>query len=146
MTVIDRPADVEEIERIFKALADRTRLRILGLLLGGQVCVCDLHDSLGIPQSKASRHLAYLRRAGLVQAEKRGLWVYYRLAEQPPGVLQALVAAVQHCVGHLPAIRGDARRLEARTGCCVPLPGPLTLDCCGPEAALDRPSRPSSGS
>ena len=50
------------MEALFKALADATRLRILGLLLTGEVCVCDIHESLKIPQSKASRHLAYLRR------------------------------------------------------------------------------------
>ena len=55
-----------ELEGLFKALADETRLRILGLLLTGEVCVCHIHESLRIPQPKASRHLAYLRRAGLV--------------------------------------------------------------------------------
>ena len=55
---------MSEMETLFKALADATRLRILGLLLTGEVCVCDIHESLKIPQPKASRHLAYLRRAG----------------------------------------------------------------------------------
>ena len=55
---------LSEMETLFKALADATRLRILGLLLTGEVCVCDIHESLKIPQPKASRHLAYLRRGG----------------------------------------------------------------------------------
>ena len=52
-----------QMEALFKALADETRLRILGLLLAGEVCVCDIHESLKIPQPKVSRHLAYLRRS-----------------------------------------------------------------------------------
>src|SRR5215217_2853625 len=68
-----------EMEGVFKALADTTRLRILGLLLAGEVCVCDIHESLKIPQPKASRHLAYLRRAGLVHTRREGLWIHYRL-------------------------------------------------------------------
>ena len=62
-----------EMETVFRALADQTRLRILGLLLTGEVCVCHIHDSLRISQPKASRHLAYLRQAGLVATRPRGL-------------------------------------------------------------------------
>ena len=69
------------METLFKALADATRLRILGLLLTGEVCVCHIHESLKIPQPKASRHLAYLRRAGLVETRREGLWVHYRLGD-----------------------------------------------------------------
>ena len=61
-----------EMEELFKALADSTRLRILGLLLTGEVCVCDIHQSLKIPQSKTSRHLAYLRKSGLVETRREG--------------------------------------------------------------------------
>ena len=68
-----------QMESLFKALADATRLRILGLLLAGEVCVCDIHESLKIPQSKASRHLAYLRRSGLVETRREGLWIHYRM-------------------------------------------------------------------
>src|SRR5258708_21386303 len=71
---------LSEMETLFKALADATRLRILGLLLTGEVCVCHIHESLKIPQPKASRHLAYLRRAGLVEARRDGLWMHYRMA------------------------------------------------------------------
>src|SRR6185436_9171875 len=70
---------VDNLETLFKALADATRLRILGLLLTGEVCVCDIHETLKIPQSKASRHLAYLRRSGLVETRRDGLWIHYRL-------------------------------------------------------------------
>ena len=72
---------LNQMEGLFKALADATRLRILGLLLTGEVCVCDIHESLKIPQPKASRHLAYLRRSGLVETRREGLWVHYRLGK-----------------------------------------------------------------
>ena len=68
------------VDVMFRAFSDRTRLRILHLLRGGELCVCDLVDVLGVPQPKISRHLAYLRRAGSVVARKDGLWCHYRLA------------------------------------------------------------------
>lgn len=68
--------------QIFKALSDGTRLRMLLLLLNnGELCVCDLMESLQIPQSTASRHLSQLRNAGLVDGERRGTWMYYRVVE-----------------------------------------------------------------
>jgi ArsR family transcriptional regulator len=108
------------LDRVLKALADPTRVRVLGLLRGGEICVCHIYESLGVPQPKASRHLAYLRRAGLVHAAKRGLWVYYRLAPLADSRIQSVVDAVQHAAGHSASTRRDAVRLEKRTGCCVP--------------------------
>jgi ArsR family transcriptional regulator len=121
--------DLAALDRLLKALADPTRLRIVGLLQGGEVCVCHLHDSLKIPQPKASRHLAYLRKAGVVEAEKRGLWVYYRLAAQP-AVPQTLLDAARHCVTHLATAQRDAKRLEHETGCCIPAASTPQLACC----------------
>ena len=69
-----------EMETVFKALADSTRLRILGLLLTGEVCVCHVHESLKIAQPKASRHLAALRHAGLVTDRRVGTWSFYSLS------------------------------------------------------------------
>jgi ArsR family transcriptional regulator len=126
--------DLRSVEQVFKALADPTRIRIVGLLLGGEICVCHMHETLGIPQSKASRHLAYLRRAGLVEAEKRGLWVYYRLARQREHIAQTLLDAARHCIGHLSDVRRDGAKLEKHTGCCLPEPGSITLDCCASPA------------
>ncbi|MBA3888363.1 MAG: metalloregulator ArsR/SmtB family transcription factor [Acidobacteria bacterium] len=100
------------LETLFKALADGTRLRILGLLLAGEVCVCDIHDSLGLPQPKVSRHLAYLRRAGLVETRRDGLWVHYRLATLTDPVLQVLLDAVGHAIGHLDSGVRDRKRLS----------------------------------
>src|ERR671930_2181716 len=99
---------LDEMETVFKALADRTRLRILGLLLAGEVCVCDIHESLRIPQPKASRHLAYLRRAGLVETRREGLWIHYRLGTLGDPVLAAVVDAVRHALTHVDAVHRDA--------------------------------------
>src|SRR5438552_9586863 len=84
------PKQLAAMEGLFKALADATRLRILGLLLTGEVCVCDIHESLKITQPKASRHLAYLRRAGLVETRRDGLWIHYRLGTLPDPVLATI--------------------------------------------------------
>lgn len=123
--------ELRQVDRILKALADPTRLRIVGLLQGGEVCVCHIHDSLKIPQPKTSRHLAYLRRAGVVQADKRGLWVYYRLAPQASQVAQTLLDTARHCVTHLATSARDRDRLEHETGCCVATPAAPGLNCCG---------------
>jgi DNA-binding transcriptional ArsR family regulator len=65
---------------MFSAFADQTRPRILHLLTHGKLCVCDIHDTLKLPQSKVSRHLAYLRESGLARVRKEGLWKHYSLA------------------------------------------------------------------
>ena len=123
------------MEELFKALADVTRLRILGLLLTGEVCVCDIHESLKIPQPKASRHLAYLRRAGLVDTRREGLWIHYRLGKLADPVLGAIVDAVRHALTHTETIQRDAERLHKRTGCCVPRPGQVAgVSCCAPQS------------
>ena len=66
---------------MFKALGDETRLRMLGLLTQGELCVCDIMEVLNLPQSTASRHLAYLKNAKWVAGTRRGKWMYYRLDE-----------------------------------------------------------------
>jgi ArsR family transcriptional regulator len=126
-----------DMERLFKALADATRLRILGLLLTGEVCVCHIHESLKISQPKASRHLAYLRRAGLVETRREGLWVHYRFADVADPVLQAVADAVRHALTHVDAVRRDADRLQRKTGCCLPVVvGAAGPACCAGEAAV----------
>src|SRR5207344_1702227 len=104
-----------ELEGLFKALADETRLRILGLLLTGEVCVCHIHESLRIPQPKASRHLAYLRKAGLVEARREGLWMHYRLATLPDPVQRSVADTVRHALMHLDTVGKDADRLHKKT-------------------------------
>jgi ArsR family transcriptional regulator, arsenate/arsenite/antimonite-responsive transcriptional repressor len=106
---------------IFKALADPTRVRILHLLRGGPQCVGDLAAVLAISQPKASRHLAYLKRAGLVVDERRGLWCFYGLAQARAGyhrkllqMLDALAAGSRQSAGDDAALR----RLSVSGGCC----------------------------
>jgi ArsR family transcriptional regulator, arsenate/arsenite/antimonite-responsive transcriptional repressor len=125
---------LQDMETLFKALADATRLRILGLLLSGEVCVCDLHESLKIPQSKASRHLAYLRRSGLVDTRREGLWIHYRLGSLADPVMAAIVDAVRHALTHVDSVQRDGERLRKRTGCCLPAPGDVAgVSCCAPQ-------------
>ena len=111
---------MQSMERLFQALGDQTRLRILGLLLTGEICVCHIHESLKISQPKASRHLAYLRRAGLVTARREGLWMYYRLAEVRDPITDTVRQVVAHTLAHAEAVRRDANRLQKKTGCCLP--------------------------
>lgn len=110
------------IDLLFRAFADRTRLRILNMLADGELCVCDIVGVLEVPQPKASRHLAYLRRAGLVAARKEGLWSYYRLAPASSKVHRALLDCLGQCFGDVPELSRDRRvvesRVAARRKCC----------------------------
>jgi ArsR family transcriptional regulator len=110
------------IHLMFRACSDPTRLRILGLLRGGELCVCDLVAVIGSPQPTVSRHLAYLRRAGLVLARRDGLWAYYRLAPASGKVHRALLDCLEHCAAELPRIARDAERAKTcctrPSGCC----------------------------
>jgi ArsR family transcriptional regulator len=122
-----------ELEGLFQALGDATRLRILGLLLTGEVCVCNIHETLKIPQPKASRHLAYLRRAGLVRTRRQGLWIHYRLADVADPVVSAIAVAVRHALTHVDVVRNDAARLQKKTGGCLPTRDAIAgLPCCAP--------------
>jgi ArsR family transcriptional regulator len=122
---------ISGVERLFQALGDSTRLRILGLLLAGEICVCDIHETLRISQPKASRHLAYLRKAGLVVTRREGLWVHYRLADTSDAILSTIQRAVTHVLGHLETVRRDAGRLQKKTGCCLPeTPDAPAFACC----------------
>jgi ArsR family transcriptional regulator len=116
MTTPPRPA----ASAAFRAVAEPTRVRILHLLRGGPLCVGDLVDVLGILQPSASRHLALLKRAALVEDERRGGWTFYRLAPALPGFHRKLLDLVQETADE-PEARSDAaklRRLAARGGCC----------------------------
>lgn len=74
--------NVQPVSRLFKALGDETRLRIVALLAHGELCVCHLEAALDLTQSTTSRHLAVLRNAGVVDSHREGSWVYYRVADQ----------------------------------------------------------------
>ena len=128
------------LQEVFKALADPTRLRILGLLAGGEICVCNIHECLGIPQPTASRHLAYLRKKGLVLTRRDGLWVHYTLAPLEEPVLRVLMNAVSHVLCHCDAIMKDRQRLEVQTGCCVPIRSSGKFECCAPARGRQKVS------
>jgi ArsR family transcriptional regulator len=100
-------------EVLFRALADSTRLRILHLLTPGELCVCDLVAVLRVPQPKVSRHLAYLRRAGLVTARRAGLWSHYQLASASNPLHGKLLECLG-CLSTMPELAADARKLSAR--------------------------------
>lgn len=105
------------VDLIFRAFSDRTRLRILNLLRGGELCVCDLIDVLGVPQPKVSRHLAYLRRAGLVSARKDGLWSYYSLTPASGAFHTKVLECLSCCFADVPELAKDLEQLGRRPAC-----------------------------
>jgi len=113
-----------DLVQFFQALGDPTRLRILNLLAAGELCVCYFVEILGDPQPKISRHLAYLRRAGIVDARRDGKWMHYRLAQPPDETRVRLLEAT------LTAAAGDRRMQRDRAAldkacCAVRLPAAL---------------------
>jgi len=98
---------------MFRAFADPTRLRILNLLGDGELCVCDLCEILEEVQPKISRHLAYLRRAGLIAARQEGRWAFYRITEKPTAAQKALLACVGTCLCDFDVLAGDRKRLKS---------------------------------
>ena len=106
------------VDVMFRAFSDRTRLRILHMLRDGELCVCHIVDVLGVPQPKASRHLAYLRRSGLVLVRKAGHWSYYRLAPAKSPFHQKLLDCLCCCFQEVPELAKDAKRVKAIDGCC----------------------------
>jgi ArsR family transcriptional regulator len=110
---------------MFRACSDRTRLRILSLLRNGECCVGDLVAILEIEQPSASRHLAYLRRAGLVTARKTRNWIYYSLAGAEGPFHEKLLECLACCASAVAEIQADQiRRAQIReTGGCCPAKG-----------------------
>jgi ArsR family transcriptional regulator, arsenate/arsenite/antimonite-responsive transcriptional repressor len=104
--------DLDALTEVYAALADPTRLRMLSLLSEDEICVCHIHASLDVPQPTASRHLAYLRKAGLVEARRDGIWMHYRLAKIDNPVVAAVVKAALHALTHTAISAKDERRLQ----------------------------------
>lgn len=117
---LDVPSELagKRIDLMFKAFSDRTRLRLLNLLLGGERCVGDLVAALDAPQPRVSRHLAYLRRAGLVSVRKAGLWKFYSLAPPQSVFHEQILHCIREFFGQVPELRADIERLLAGGGCC----------------------------
>jgi len=125
---------VDQLETVFKALADKTRLRILALLGNNEVCVCHIHDSLGLPQPTVSRHLAYLRRTGLVDARRDGVWMHYRVARSLDSDVQAVLNAAVGAVTKVPATAQDRKQFQRSFGELYVLPTATGGACCAPRA------------
>ena len=97
--------------QLFKALADETRLRILNLLCRRELCVCQIVEVLGIGQSKASRHLAHLRHAGLVTDRREGLWMYYSLSDPSAELHRQVIECLKQAEDELPMGVADLEAL-----------------------------------
>jgi len=106
------------IEILFKALADRTRLRLISLIGDSEVCVCFFVAILKVSQPKISRHLAYMRRAGIVTARREGKWMHYRLSEPPDEHAARIFREVRATLTEHPELQRDRERLEQV--CCAP--------------------------
>lgn len=123
-------------EVLFSALADETRLRILQLIGDREVCVCFFVRSLDEPQPKVSRHLAYLRRTGLVETRREGKWMHYRIASLNAAAA-AIVKNALDWVAETPKAKRDMSRFSS--ACCKPekydtlqsAPVPSPVSSCG---------------
>jgi ArsR family transcriptional regulator len=134
---LKKDAAVDQLETLFKALADKTRLRILALLGNNEVCVCHLHDSLGLPQPTVSRHLAYLRRAGLVDTRRDGVWMHYQVARALDSNVQTVLRAAVDAVTRVPATVQDRKQFQRAFGELYVLPAENGGACCAPRAVTE---------
>jgi ArsR family transcriptional regulator, arsenate/arsenite/antimonite-responsive transcriptional repressor len=109
-----------ELMAVTKALADETRVRLLAALQGGELCVCQLIELVGLAPSTVSKHLSILRGARLIEGRKNGRWMYYRMAgaQAPPAARTALTWLTEALEDN-PVIREDRRRLAQvlKAGC-----------------------------
>ncbi|MGD2111458.1 MAG: metalloregulator ArsR/SmtB family transcription factor [Phycisphaerae bacterium] len=114
-------ATISTAPDLFRAFADPTRLRILNVLLEGELCVCDLCSVLQLPQPTASRHLAHLRRADLVTVRQAGKWKHYAPAKHPRGLASTLLRCVRTCLRDIDVLQEDLDRLAHIDigACCV---------------------------
>jgi len=107
-----------DLELFFAALADRTRLRLLNLMRDGEVCVCFFADALTTNDPKISRHLAYLRRAGLVAGRRDGKWMHYRIVRPEMRLASEILNLTLEAVEFDPQMKADRKKLTQV--CCLP--------------------------
>jgi ArsR family transcriptional regulator len=105
------------MEKLFRVLADRTRLRLLSLMTGQEICVCYLVEVLKTSQPKISRHLAYLRRSGIVAARREGRWMHYRVVPPSDPAAARILEEVQRRLAEDRAMQQDRARLVK--ACCM---------------------------
>ena len=108
--------DVRPLTRLFRALGDETRLRIVALLSHGELCVCQLESALDLNQSTASRHLGILRAAEIVDCRREGTWVYYRITEQEHATVAKALDVLTKTFGAERALRSDHAKLRRSCG------------------------------
>ena len=125
---------IDQLESVFKALADKTRLRILALLGNDEVCVCHLHDSLALPQPTVSRHLAYLRRAGLVDVRRDGVWMHYQVARSLDPVVQTVLNTAVEALTGVRTTANDRKQFQRAFGQLYVMSTPAGGACCAPRA------------
>ena len=114
------------MELLFRALSDRTRLRLINLMGLGEVCVCFLVEIIGPNQPKISRHLAYLRKAGIVAARREGKWMHYRLSAPADENANQILEEVRKWMAEDPEMQRDLKQL-ASFCCAVKLPAHLQV-------------------
>ncbi len=107
---------VRELTRLFRALGDETRLRIVALLAHGELCVCHIVTALDLSQPNASRQLGILRMNGVVDARRDGTWVYYRIADQEHAAVETMLDTLTRAFGAESAIRADHAKLRKSCG------------------------------
>lgn len=128
---------MKQVEQTFKGLSDVSRLRILNLLMHGELCVCDIQYVLGSPQPNVSRHLIYLKNSGLVVDRREGPRMYYRIPKPTDPVRQQLIALLQRVFESEASFAEDTRKLKKaiENGSC-------TASEWRPASALARSRRP----
>lgn len=117
---IMRAMELNDFASLFKSLSEPVRLRILYLLLEkGELCVCDIVDSLELSQSVVSRHLAYLRNGGLVKTRRKGVWIYYQVVDNG-AFISALLESFRVAGRDSVSLSYDLERLQSTSsgGCC----------------------------
>ncbi len=115
---MDRSSKTLQLAHLFAALADPTRLRLLNLMNGREVCVCYFVEILKQSQPKISRHLAYLRKAGIVNARRDGKWMHYSIERPANAAAASILDAVLASLGEDSKLQADLARLDR--ACCNP--------------------------
>ncbi|HXX18018.1 MAG TPA: metalloregulator ArsR/SmtB family transcription factor [Candidatus Acidoferrum sp.] len=116
--IVAAAKSASSLDHLFRALADSTRLRLLNLIADREICVCYFVGILRVSQPKISRHLAYLRRAGIVAARREGRWMHYRLVIPADPVVAAILRATIESLRTRPEMQRDLARLGS--ACCAP--------------------------
>jgi ArsR family transcriptional regulator, arsenate/arsenite/antimonite-responsive transcriptional repressor len=108
------PGTIADLDLLFRGFADPIRIRVLNVLVAGELCVCDLVDLLRLPQSTVSRHLRYLHRAGLVEVTREWKFAHYRLAAPTLPVHRTLLSCVRTCFSGIAQLDRERAAAEAK--------------------------------